>query len=94
MKVLDLNALEEARYKQDRTDLYGLISTGIPNVKSFEGEVRKLKKRMLIIENGAVFAQSEQEVYRAEHALATLRGRLRAVKEVLAYIKKRIRECQ
>ncbi len=90
--MTDFKLLEESTYNHVKDTLEQMLSTGLPNLKGFENELRNLNKRIKVIREGVVLASDEHEYERAEEAMARLKGRHRAFKDVLANIRKKIRE--
>ena len=83
------SAYESIKQQLDRVFSKG----GIPNLNGFRKILRDLRKRIKTIENGALmFAQSLDEVRKAELAIANLQGQLDAYKERFDWIVKKIKQ--
>lgn len=84
----------ESAYKNIKQQLDRVFSKGgIPNLKDFKKIINDLHKRIKTIENGALmFANTLDEVRKAELAIANLQGQYDAYKERYNIFMKRIKE--
>lgn len=66
---------------------------GIPNIKAIESQIRDLKKRVKVVEDGLSIASGDT-VVKGFETLATLNGRLNAYEQFLGELRTRMKETE
>ena len=68
------------------------VGGGIPKVNAFQKTIRDLRKRVKLLQSGtAFFAQSLEDVEKAQLQIARLSGQLQAYQERYDWIKERLK---
>lgn len=86
--------MKQSSYQCIKDELEKAFASGaMPNVKGFKKVIASLKKRMKLVESGtSFFARSQEDVTRAELAVARLSGQLQAYQEKLNMITEKLKQ--
>ena len=90
---MTIEEMKQKAYNSIKGQLDTLFEKGgIPNIKGFKKVIADLQRRIRLIESQAVFANSLEEVDKANLAIANLQGQCQAYKERLTWVNNKIKE--
>lgn len=91
--AMKYNQKNEEAYKAVYQPLFDKLNSGkfLPNIPAIKYNIRKLNHSIDILCSGANFAKDLEELKRIEDRLDALTGQMRALQDVLKYVKNRIK---